>query len=409
MIKTRCKSMRISDVLSVSSILLVGILPPLVGGFFNASSMALGLLASFFVVFILNVKYSKVILSFNLIVAWLGLGFILYSALQHAFVGGWWGKSYISVILLFFYVSYAYFFSKIAIINNIFSQKNVLAVTCFCLVLVLIAIVTDFYFGIIFYDHHKSVFPFGEPSHFALFFGPFFILSLVFARKNWFRIFLVASIVLAFFLIKSATLAAYFFLGLVLFVRFSPKSLFLVLPVVAIFFYYLLNDDYFTSRINLDVKSENLTALVYLQGIQDSVYSFVTTHGLGLGFQMLGTQQPSPAHYQILYILGQDDGGSGLNRFDGGFLSAKIVSEFGVLGFLIICAYVFFLYKSFFKIRGYLQGRICLPHIYVFSLVFIYSSCVEFFVRGVGYFSPSLFFFLVATFVYRKFSKVENK
>ncbi|MFT8211578.1 MAG: hypothetical protein ACMZI0_15200 [Symbiopectobacterium sp.] len=51
------------------------------------------------------------------------------------------------------------------------------------------------------------------------------------------------------------------------------------------------------------------------------------TYGLGLGFQMAGTNGVGEYGYKIYVLSGMD-----LNRFDGGFLASKIVSEFGVIG-----------------------------------------------------------------------------
>ncbi|TXE11497.1 hypothetical protein [Algoriphagus aquimarinus] len=383
-------------------LLLLGISPPLAGQYLNATSMALGLLISlgFIIVTYLTklewlFKSNKVILSTFAIV-------FIYGVFQHILVGFWELKSYYSLILLFIIVSVAYFFSKILVTDNLFDRKMIYYLTGLLIFFGFFAIVTDSTLSKLLYNREKGVFPFGEPSHFALFFGPFFILTVIFLKSNSIRFLLIFIVFLLSIFIESSTLLIYIFLVLLLFVRFSFFSVLIFIPFFLGTLYYFLTNDYFNSRLILSVDSTNLTSLVYLQGLTDAWLALKNTNGLGLGFQMLGSQAPSQISYQIAHVLGSQ--GGEVNRLDGGFLAAKIVAEFGVFGIFAIFGYLFVFIKTFLKLRRVMNSRIFVPNFYLFSLVFIYPLFVEFFVRGVGYFSPSLFLFFVAMFIYNTYS-----
>jgi hypothetical protein len=118
----------------------------------------------------------------------------------------------------------------------------------------------------------------------------------------------------------------------------------------------VLKYDYFYDRVLFwDAQSsKNLSSLVYLQGIQDAHYSFVSTKGLGLGFQQLGTQKLSEAGLILQELLNNN---TGLNRQDGGFTAAKIIAELGLLGILILLMYLILAKKAFFYLYNYLRGK----------------------------------------------------
>jgi hypothetical protein len=158
---------------------------------------------------------------------------------------------------------------------------------------------------------------------------------------------------------------------------------------------------YFLDRLAISDTSNNLSALVYLQGLYDAYYSLEATNYLGLGFQLLGTQPPSELSLTIQTIAGTE-----LNREDGSFLAAKILAEFGILGVIFIIYYlkisfqaVIFLRKQIFLIND----RRDLKHQLVAAIIFAFS--VELFVRGTGYFSPGVFLFIFALFYYKKYMR----
>ena len=71
-------------------------------------------------------------------------------------------------------------------------------------------------------------------------------------------------------------------------------------------FKLVFSSSYFTERFNFSEDSTSATSLVYMQGVDDAKNSLAMTYGLGLGFQMLGTQEPSIYSLPIAKILGAD-------------------------------------------------------------------------------------------------------
>jgi hypothetical protein len=369
--------------------------------YFGASSAAFGLVLSLMLVLIYYAKNLTVLQRIPKLLLLLIFVIMLHSAILHAQLHFLDSRAYISFFLFIFVISMAFFLSKVILIGGLDADQSFKYVFIVLFSLAISAYATEFKLGEIFYGSHKAIFPFGEPSHFALFFGPFFLLYLFQWTNIWKQIFVVLAVALLAIHIESTTLLIYVALALLLLVRINTVSLFLVVPVSIYGVYYVLNDPYFLSRIILSPDSDNLTALVYLQGLQDAHYSFISTNGIGLGFQMLGIQPMSIAGEQIATLMN----GSTLNRQDGGFLAAKIIAEFGLLGVIFLLLYLYLLVKVFFEIKEAIKARYQFSYVYLFSLAFIYSSFVEFFVRGVGYFSPSFFLFLVAIFIYYHFKK----
>lgn len=394
---------------NVSQMLLflsIGALPPLSGFFLGASSMALGVFLSLIlIIFIKFERLKHALYVHKSIFFWLIL-FLVYGLVQHVFVGFWDVKSYLSCAALLIVFLAAYFLSKEILFNNA-SSENAILFLFWCLIFfVVLAIVTQFFIGYLIFGHNKTIiFPFGEPSHFALYFGPFFLMVVALSVSKFVKIFYICLVAVFALIIPSTTLLIYVLLALGLMVRFSKSSLFVFAPMLVVAIYVMLTNSYFISRLILTNDSTNLTALVYLQGLQDAYNSLISTHGIGLGFQMLGTQPISLAGMQINYLMGGED----LNRTDGGFLAAKLVAELGVYGILLLVSYLAIFFKALKKLRHGAYRRSNNNLASVFSLCCIYASFVEFFVRGVGYFSPSLFLFFAALFLYSIISKADRK
>ncbi|TVU87607.1 hypothetical protein [Vreelandella titanicae] len=253
----------------------------------------------------------------------------------------------------------------------------------------------------------KSVFPFSEESHYALalcmMILPYILISKSFKVVT---IFLLNVLLLA-LLFPNLTLLVVFCLSCLVFVlRMQTVYLFLCAGMLVffglVFFIFLLDYfPYFQSRLTFE-NSDNLTTLVFLQGWIMAYTNLVETYGLGIGFQMLGTEAtyfPNVSE-RIYYLTGKY-----FNIYDGGFLLAKVVAEFGVLGVLLVAFYVFYLFKIAFYINRYfrvskgdavneeqLKKRIL---IYGFFIAF----SIEFFLRGYGYFSPGVFIVIAALYV----------
>ena len=197
-------------------------------------------------------------------------------------------------------------------------------------------------------------------------------------------------------LFPRTTIFLYVCLIAILYSRFNIKSICFLLIILLVFYLIILNNEYLNERIFFLSKesSSNLSALVYLQGIEDAYYSVISTNGFGLGFQQLGMQPVSESGLIIQKLLNND---IGLNRQDGGFTAVKVISELGLLGILLVLCYLVKLKKAFNHLQNYLlyrKGDIKL----IVSYSFIYTYFVELFIRGIGYFSPGNFFFLVVVF-----------
>lgn len=243
-----------------------------------------------------------------------------------------------------------------------------------------------------YWERPKRVFPFSEESHYALAIGGValpLIASLSFRASS-----LVLSILLGFGLLyPSLTLLVYFVLGVFivslrwrLFVLVAVFVLGLILSVV-------LADEYFSSR--LEFSGDNLTTLVFLQGVELAYNSLFLNFGMGLGFQMLGGEgTPLLEVSEKIYLIAERY----MNLDDGGFLAAKFVAEFGVLGVVICIAYSAFVFRAIcflFVLRrgGALreeQSDLVLKVQMASGVVIAFF--VELFLRGYGYFSPTMFF-----------------
>lgn len=253
----------------------------------------------------------------------------------------------------------------------------------------------------------KSVFPFSEESHYALALCMMILPYILISKSYKTVVFFLLNILLLALLFPNLTLLVVFCLSCLMYVlRMKPVYLFFcagLLVIVGIVFFAFLLDyfPYFQSRLTFE-NSDNLTTLVFLQGWFMAYANLVETYGLGIGFQMLGTEATNfPDVTERIYFLT----GKYFNIYDGGFLLAKLVAEFGMLGGLLVCFYLFSLFKIAFYINRYfrapeksavhedkLKKRIL---IYGFFVAF----SIEFFLRGYGYFSPGVFLVIAAFYV----------
>ena len=384
---------------------LMLVLPSFLHGFFGASSLSLGLLlASILVFFFVRKDYLPSLL--------LSLFYIIFFA--HYFIGlvffDFKVKSFFSFFSFIFLVFVAYQVS-----SYIFNRResyykiddSILCFLFFLIFIMLLAVISDFRFGKFFYNTHKPVFPFTEPSHAALAIAPFYTFGLLrLSKKYGFLLFsslMFFSIIMQSFLLLIISFSCYFLFG----IRGSLKFPVFFVALVP-FIYFLFSNDYYYQRLSLSNSSTNLTALVYLQGIQDAFNSLKNTDGFGLGFQMLGYQPPSEAHYRIVEIMGENDNHPGLNRFDGGFLAAKVIAEFGLIGVFFVVYYVFLLIFVIIKIANLQYSEVKkMDPVFLLALCSIFSFSYELFVRGVGYFSPGVFLFLCSIFYLMKIRNIE--
>lgn len=240
------------------------------------------------------------------------------------------------------------------------------------------------------FNPYKKVVAFNEPSHFALVYLPFLFYVALSSGYVGKMICVVLSLAIA-LSVQNLTLiiGVSILLSVLIGVRWWVIS-YLVLFAFFFLFYTDLSiyGNYYFERLNLSVDTDNFSVLVYMSGLERAYLSLVSSYGFGLGFQQLGVIGPQgEVMEKIVSLLGER-----LNYNDGGFLGAKLVSEFGILGLLLLCLYVFNAFKVYLKLRVAHQYS----RLEVFFFCVFISFSVELFIRGAGYFTPSAFVFLVS-------------
>lgn len=253
----------------------------------------------------------------------------------------------------------------------------------------------------------KPVFPFSEESHYALSLGMLSVIYAFVGNIRWAIFILVSALMLA---MSYPNLTLLIFCVLMVFAilaRTSPLTFrlcaFVFFPL-AIFTVIMLvsNIEYFSSRLNFN-SYDNLTTLVFMQGWQLAYLNLVETGGLGLGFQMLGSEATFFGNFTHILINMTQHIDYILNSADGGFLAAKMIAEFGVIGLAVVVYYIYSLQRSVFEINRLSNQKITTDEhkkkILMHGIVI--SFFVEMLLRGYGYFSPGVFMVLSCFFARR--------
>lgn len=296
----------------------------------------------------------------------------------------WRALSSLAVLPVLFFGATALSFSFLR------SDSRVIEKICwrifFLMIVLLVAAILGFYDGNIF-DRNKVVFPFSEPSHFTLAFIPFLMFVCV-TSTGWRRYGLLLGCFALAYWVENLTMLVGCFLVAAACARalFFPALLFGILIIG-----YLWDFSYFTERLNFSTESSNLSTLVYLQGWELAIESLRSTSYWGLGFQQLGVRPTAVLAAETIYQIS----GSELNQNDGGFLLAKLVSEFGILGIIVAGSFSFFACRIFVKLRSIAYGRHA-KSADIFASCVIVSFLLDMYVRGVGYYSGSTLLLLMA-------------
>ena len=240
--------------------------------------------------------------------------------------------------------------------------------------------------------YSKPVFPFTEPSHLTLVFTPFLIFSCV-SSVPWKRILYLIVAVLGAAFLENLTLVAACVLTTLVCLRLRHILLMIIFlaPII-------LSSDlsYYTERLVFDSTSQNLSALVYLQGWQMLNESWESTNGMGLGFQQLGVLGTNAsAADQINRLLDNS-----LNLLDGGFNLAKILSEFGIFGAIFIVAYLYYLWRALKVLRSAVGASQQHSTVLLFASSCIVSYLIELLLRGAGYFTSTSVLLVSALFIW---------
>ncbi|WP_350628472.1 hypothetical protein [Pseudoalteromonas sp. CAL260-MNA-CIBAN-0059] len=248
-------------------------------------------------------------------------------------------------------------------------------------------------------NYSKPMFPFQEPSHYYNFLT---LCSIVYAQNKG------PSLVLVIFLVSltlypSATgLAGFgvFILYLLMKsnINFMKLLTILVALLLSIFTALEMLGSYYLDRV-LFWNSSNLSALVYLQGMESAYLGFIKSLGVGVGLgQMSDIVIQTNTAQKILDITG----GVHFNIFSGSFLLSQLVAEFGIFGFCFVFYLVYILMNSRKALRGARLSEWLPPAL-------ILSSMCEVFIRGYGLLSPIMILCYIGIIIKIKLDKTYSK
>lgn len=382
--------------------LVVCLLPQLVFVWFRTTSITIGLLIACGIVIatnssdILKNKQSKkqtaALAIFFMI--------LLLSSLNQLYMYEYTKPIYsLPAIIVFFTAAIAT--SRILARTSLSAVKG--SILSFSLLLISIGWLKIFYTPTFFnYDMYpKAVFPYSEESHFALSVGMIACVYTFIGDVRW-SIFIMANVACLGFIYPNLTIIVFLALNvLAIMIRqrgyFFKALLLFAAPILSWFiFKVMLSIDYFETRLDFDAAN-NLTTMVFLQGWQLAYLNFFETYGIGLGFQGLGSG-PTVIGDLTQRITSLTYGGESINLSDGGFLAAKIIAEFGTVGVIGLICYLAFLFRGSLRLAFWYSSPSANPTTarYALMFAFLFAFFVEVFFRGLGYFSPGLFFALAA-------------
>lgn len=247
-------------------------------------------------------------------------------------------------------------------------------------------------------SYSRPIFPFLEPSHFALIIAPYYLWIISTRDKKYGRFLVILIGLIGLFFINNVTLLI--LISIATYIAFGTPFLLFLIPFIAIIsmtnILSYIEIDYFIDRLsflNASNTNSNLSSLVWIQGWQEAVINIKKTYGMGVGFQQFGIVPPTGEASKTIFYLFQNY----LNRYDGGTFGAKFIGEFGIIGLMFILVFLKKIYQSIYFLRISINKSNKLP------LVLFFNCCIAFFgldifVRGIGYFSPSVFMFLVGVF-----------
>jgi hypothetical protein len=235
--------------------------------------------------------------------------------------------------------------------------------------------------------YSQPVFPFTEPSHFALVMTPVLMFCCIWSR-GWKRAILIGIGLAIAFALQSLTMVV----ALVSIVFVSARGLlFPAAAVVAAIAGSLLDLAYYTDRLDLS-NTNNMSVLVFVQGWQLAIDGFLRSFGWGVGFQQLGLHGAHVSATDLLYLLV----GNEVNLLDGGLTFAKLSGEFGVFGIALSAVFVIIAGFSVFRLRKLSRATSQLEAAKTFAYCIMMAYPIELFVRGLGYFTPTFLLVIAA-------------
>lgn len=374
-------------------LILLSFLPSIVYVIFNQSSITIGLILSILISILIIASRNQINFSIKFISLTAILTFFLFLISFNNIIDNYFKVGF-SILLFSVFLSFSYMFYQM--IKRMEIEVFYNTIVFFCRFLILCGLLSVFYkINVLGYSQYsKSVLTFYEPSHFALVLIPIVMISSLYVTYYEKIIYIIALIYLA---ISFPSLILILVSLLLSIIYLNKKTIIIGVVLISIissfmFLPHIEKISYFLERINFSDNTTNLSVLVYMQGWIDAYSSFIDTHGIGLGFQMAGTNPESWINYRIYELSGMY-----MNRNDGSFTASKLISEFGFFGVLVSLTYIILFLKAIFKIRGKLKlGE---NNIYIISDILIISYVVEMFFRSAGYFTFGTLMLLTALII----------
>lgn len=371
----------------------------------SASSLALGVFVSTLTVFCLPLIFKfkfEYLRSYSAFFICLVFVLIFFHTLISAWLGfnNFDSRQFFSIVFLSSLILSSFLF--FLYVDKLSSQSIVSSCFFSVFFFVIVGLSSVFYrFPFLGYGaFDKAVFPFSEPSHFITTVAFVFIFCFVVSSNRLKVFFLSFFVVIA--VLQPSMIALLYFLLMMFFLTFnlSLVQFSLLLLSVALLLIYMVGGgiidvQYFASRLAFDTSTNNSTALVFMQGWEDSI-STLTSKPFGLGFQNAIFVESGEFGERIFEVVGRY-----VNK-DGAFLASKFIIEFGYLGVLICIMYMVLFGKSIFFVIKHIKSNaenLVLNDVKVAQLFYhsiIISFFFEMFVRGYGYFSPNVMLLIVA-------------
>jgi hypothetical protein len=304
--------------------------------------------------------------------------------------------SIVGVVIVFFSsVSICYYLLDVS--NSVFNK----ACKIIGVVLIFNAIISLFGFDVFHSGLSKPNFFFQEPSHFVLVAYSFIIYFSILLKSKW-RILLLIFVIFWALYVQNATMLSVVLISIFISFRLNFLS---IITLLLIFicggcFLDFSNLSYFSDRLALSSDSNNLSVLVLVQGWENAIDTLTHISIFGVGLQQFGIVTIlGTASYKIQSLIGFN-----LNLYDGGSLAPKIIGEFGVIGVFIVVIYIKYLIGIFLNLKRMQRVDIYYDNKILFAYSVILGSFIDFFIRGTGYFSPSIYMFIISM-IYLNFIK----
>ena len=250
-------------------------------------------------------------------------------------------------------------------------------------------------------DGSKSVGLYIEPSHLAIYIMPFFVYAFLCGMNKFFLLLCVSIVAFlgyssTFFVIVFLTLSVIYSSHIKSFVWYGFIALIIILVVLSNnilmqYFAPTIDRSFGVLDSNYAIDSQSLSSLVWLNGWSQAFETFKATLGIGLGFNSMGEGEFQYIGKYSFYLL--TGSGNVLNYNDGSFLASKIISEFGILGVLLIMNTVIRCWRSIKSYIAYTKDFQSHTDISIHAqrAAGAISLFVLLFVRGMGYFVMPVF------------------